>query len=165
MPDSPIRGSQSCCGVIVRPVLASDLPIFFAQQLDPIANRMAVVNPRDQESFDDHWRKVLSATSVVTRTIVADGEVVGSVSCFPMEGLDSVGYWIAREHWGKGIASRAVALLLEEVPQRPLHARAARTNIASIRVLTKNGFAITGYQHSPATERFPECEEAILVLE
>lgn len=151
--------------VQLRAVEASDLPIFFAQQLDPVANQMAVVNPRDRESFDDHWRKVLSATSVVTRTIMAHGVVVGSVSCFPMEGLDSIGYWIGREHWGKGIASRAVALLLEEVPQRPLHARAARSNIASIRVLTKNGFVITGYQHSPATDRFPACEEAILTLE
>jgi len=151
--------------VQLRAVEAGDLPIFFAQQLDPEANRMAVVNPRDQEAFDDHWRKVLASTSSVTRTIVADGVVVGSVSCFSMEGLDSIGYWIGREYWGKGIASRAVALLLDEVPQRPLHARAARSNVASIRVLTKNGFVVTGYQHSPATERFPACEEAILILE
>lgn len=151
--------------VHLRPILATDLPIFFVQQQDPIANSMAVVNPRDREAFDDHWRKVLASTSSISRTIVADGEVVGNISCFPMEGLDSIGYWIAREHWGKGIASRAVALLLEEVPQRPLHARAARSNLASVRVLTKNGFVITGYQHSPATDRFPACEEAILILE
>lgn len=151
--------------VHLRPILATDLPIFFAQQLDPIANSMAVVNPRDREAFDDHWRKVLASTSSISRTIVADGDVVGNISCFPMEGLDSIGYWIGREHWGRGIASRAVALLLEEVPQRPLHARAANSNAASVRVLTKSGFVITGYQHSPATDRFPACEEAILILE
>lgn len=151
--------------VNLRPVTSADLPIFFQQQQDPVANSMAVVNPRDREAFDDHWRKVLASTSSISRTIVADGDVVGNISCFPMEGLDSIGYWIGREHWGRGIASRAVALLLEEVPQRPLHARAARSNLASVRVLTKNGFVVTGYQHSPATDRFPACEEAILILE
>jgi RimJ/RimL family protein N-acetyltransferase len=81
-----------------------------------------------------------------------------------MDGQDAVGYWIAREHWGRGIATRALGLLLEEVAIRPLHARAARTNAASIRVLERCGFRVTGYEHSPETERYPACEEAVLLL-
>jgi RimJ/RimL family protein N-acetyltransferase len=57
-----------------------------------------------------------------------------------------------------------MALLLEQVSTRPLHARIARTNAASLRVLEKCGFQITGYEQTPATERYPACEEAILVL-
>ena len=125
---------------------------------------MAVVNPRDLESFGAHWARILGDVSVVARAILADGALVGSISCFEMDGRRSVGYWIAREHWGRGIATRALALLLEEVGVRPLHARVARTNVASIRVLERCGFAITGYQHAPADDRFPACEEALLVL-
>lgn len=75
-----------------------------------------------------------------------------------------VGYWVDRACWGRGIASRALAMFLDEVIARPLHARVATTNLGSIRVLEKCGFVITGYEHSPATERYLECEEAILML-
>lgn len=81
-----------------------------------------------------------------------------------MKPTDCVGYWIARDHWGKGIATRTLALLLEQGAIRPLNARAAKANIASIRVLERNGFIITGYRVSPPDDRFPECEEAILLL-
>ena len=49
--------------------------------------------------------------------------------------------------------------------KRPLHARAARSNAGSIRVLEKCGFVLTGFEWSEETERFPACEEAIFVLE
>lgn len=151
--------------VRLRRVETGDLDALYAQQCDPEANRMAVANPRSREQFDAHWQRVLSNPGVVARVIVMDGEVVGSVSCFKLDGLDSVGYWIARERWGRGIATRALGLLLEEVRTRPLHARAARSNGASIRVLERCGFRVTGYWLAPASERFPECEEAMLVLE
>lgn len=125
---------------------------------------MAVSNPRDAEAFRLAWARNMSDPAIVAKAIVVDGEVVGTISCFEWDGLKSVGYWIAREHWGKGIATRALALLLKGVAARPLHARVARTNAASIRVLEKCGFRVTGCAWSVATERFPACEEALLVL-
>lgn len=125
---------------------------------------MAVVNPRDAGAFEAHWAKILGDRSVVARAILLDGVLVGQISCFKLEGREHVGYWIARDHWGKGIATRALALLLEEVAVRPLHACAARSNVASIRVLERCGFEITGHRVSPADDRFPECEEAVLLL-
>lgn len=125
---------------------------------------MAAVVPRDSPSFFSHWEKILVDPSVVARAITLDSVLVGHISSFNMDGLDSVGYWIARDYWGRGIATRALALFLQEVRKRPLHARAARHNVASIRVLQRCGFVLTGYQHSPATDRFLECEEAVLVL-
>jgi RimJ/RimL family protein N-acetyltransferase len=151
--------------VQLRDVEAGDLPILFQQQADPEANRMAVANPRDEDGFTAHWAKILADPTVIAKAILADGRVVGSINCFKMEGQDSIGYWIAREAWGRGIATRALALLLEEVRIRPLHARVARTNVASRRVLEHCGFVVTGYQLSPAYDRFPACEEAFLVLE
>ena len=69
-----------------------------------------------------------------------------------------------RAHWGMGIASRALHLLLGEVTKRPLVATAATSNGASLRVLQKCGFVVERVQLSPATDRYPECEEAVLVL-
>jgi RimJ/RimL family protein N-acetyltransferase len=95
---------------------------------------------------------------------MVDGVLVGSISCFKMDNLDAVGYWIGRSFWGRGIATRALELLLAVVAIRPLHARVATSNGASLRVLQKCGFVVGRIQVSPADDRFPECEEAVLVL-
>ncbi len=95
-----------------------------------------------EEAFDSHWAKVLDDPSVAARAILVGGEFVGIVSCFPRDGQDHVGYWIDRAYWGRGIASRAFRLLLEEVTKRPLIATAATSNGASLRVLQKCGFVV-----------------------
>jgi RimJ/RimL family protein N-acetyltransferase len=149
----------------LRDVAADDLPTLFEFQCDPESNLMAAVIPRTKEAFFDIWKQILNDPAVVARVIELDGEVVGQVGCFQSEGKDCVGYGIARPFWGRGIASRALELLLEQVSTRPLHARAAKHNVASIRILEKNGFKIVGYEHSPATERYLECEEVLFLLE
>jgi len=148
----------------LRPVEAADLPTLYRHQHDPDANRMAVANPRDAEAFHAHWATVLADPTAISKAILADDVLVGRIGCFKTDGLDAVGYWIGREFWGRGFAKRAIALLLEDVPIRPLHARAAKSNVASIRVLQRCGFAVTGYRMSPPDELFPECKEALLVL-
>jgi RimJ/RimL family protein N-acetyltransferase len=151
--------------ITLRDATPSDLPTLFEQQCDPEANRVAVANPRDRAGFDAHWATILGEPSVVAKVIVEeDGVVLGQISCFRSEGQDCVGYWIGREHWGRGVATRALELLLGETRIRPLHARVARTNVASLRALVRCGFVVTGYAHAPATDRFPACEEAMLVL-
>ncbi|MEM8757561.1 MAG: GNAT family N-acetyltransferase [Planctomycetota bacterium] len=150
--------------VTLRPIHADDLPAMFAIQLDPEANRMAVANPRDRAAFDAHWAKVLADPAVVVRAVIADGVFVGNVSKFPYDGYDLVGYWIDRAHWGRGIATRALGLLLDEVLARPLHARVAETNAGSVRVLERCGFVQTARRTSPATDRFPACEELLFTL-
>jgi len=133
-------------------------------QLDPDSNRMAVTIPRSREAFDAHWAKALDDTGNAARAVLLDGEMVGYISCFPMDGEDHVGYWLDRAHWGQGIASRALHLLLGEVTKRPLVATAATSNMASLRVLQKCGFVVEEVRSSPATDRYPACEEAVLVL-
>ena len=151
-------------GVRLRPVGPADLPRMFDLQLDPESNRMAVTNPRTREAFDPHWAKSLADPSISAMAILVGEEVVGTISCFPADGHDHVGYWIDRAFWGRGIASRALDLLLREVTARPLYAHVATTNGASLRVLRKCGFVIERVQVSPASDRYPECEEAVLVL-
>jgi RimJ/RimL family protein N-acetyltransferase len=150
--------------VWLRPVLPCDLPRMFNLQLDPESNRMAVMIPRTLEAFNAHWAKALNDPGVTARAVLVGEALVGYISSFPMDGQDHVGYWIDRACWGMGIASRALVLLLQEFAKRPLVATAATSNGASIRVLQKCGFVIEQVCLSPARERYPECEEAVLVL-
>jgi RimJ/RimL family protein N-acetyltransferase len=52
-------------------------------------------------------------------------------------------YWIGREFWAAG-PDAALAELLDVVDARPLYAYVAMSNLASIRVLEKCGFAKVG---------------------
>jgi RimJ/RimL family protein N-acetyltransferase len=148
----------------LRTVERDALPRMCQMQLDPESNRMAVRTPRSGEAFDAHWANVLRDPGVTAKAILLGEALVGYVCCFGRDGRANVGYWVSREHWGKGIASRALELLLLEVPARPLYARVATSNGASLRVLQKCGFAVERVGVSPATDRYPECEEAVLVL-
>jgi RimJ/RimL family protein N-acetyltransferase len=153
--------------VILREVSAADLPIFFEQQLDAEAIFMAAftaADPSDREAFAAHWARILADPSIVNRTIVCDGEVAGHVACFEQEGQREVTYWLGRRHWGRGLATRALAALLALVPERPLYARAVKDNHASLRVLEKCGFAIAGEDRGYANGRAAEVEEWILIL-
>ena len=148
----------------LRELVVEDIDVLFLHQLDPEANLMAAVYPRDEHTFRAQFETIAKDAKVIARAILSNGELVGHINCFEMDGHDAVGYWIAREHWGRGVATRALELFLEEVSIRPLFARVAKHNVASIRVLEKCGFVITGFQHSPGTERYVACEEAELTL-
>jgi RimJ/RimL family protein N-acetyltransferase len=124
----------------LREVESADLDVFYEQQRDPEATRMALFPAREREAFDAHWRRVLADEAVVARAIVHHGAVAGNVLCWEAEGRRYVGYWLGREFWGKGVATRALAQLLEEVTARPLYAWVAATNVGSVRVLEKCGF-------------------------
>jgi RimJ/RimL family protein N-acetyltransferase len=66
------------------------------------------------------------------------------VLSFVRDGERQVGYWIARDRWGRGIATAALTALLEQVTERPLCARVAAHNRGSLRVLEKCGFRLVG---------------------
>ncbi|MBK7405477.1 MAG: GNAT family N-acetyltransferase [Phycisphaerales bacterium] len=150
--------------VRLRPVQPADLPTLCAFQQDPDSCALAAVKPRTTDNFLEHWRGVLADDTIIPRAILADETLAGTISRFNREGEHFVGYWIAREHWGKGIATRALQLLLEEVTTRPLRASVASHNAASLRVLERCGFAITGKRHEPATDRFLEADVVSLIL-
>jgi RimJ/RimL family protein N-acetyltransferase len=158
------RPGTAEAGVRLRPLEPGDLSRMYELQLDPESNRMAVTIPRAREAFAEHWAKVLADPGLTARAVLAGGALVGYVCCFPVDGRDHVGYWIDRGYWGKGIATRALHLLLQEVPNRPLIATVATSNGPSLRVLRKCGFIVEQVRLSPATDRYPECEEAVLVL-
>ncbi|WP_220376368.1 GNAT family N-acetyltransferase [Cohnella lupini] len=153
--------------VILRDVSEDDLPIYFEQQLDKTANYMAAFtakDPSDKVVFKAHWEKILNDERIIKKTIILNGEVAGQISSFEQFGEPEVSYWIGREFWGKGVATRALSQFLNVVNIRPLYARAAKDNIASIRVLEKCGFRICGEDKGFSNARSEEVEEFILKL-
>jgi RimJ/RimL family protein N-acetyltransferase len=129
--------------VRLRDVEPDDLPIFFEQQLDPDATRMAAFPSRDRASFDAHWEKnILGNPDAIAQTILVDDEVAGNIGSWTQDGIRLVGYWIGKEYWGKGVATRALSAFLHQVTDRPLHAHVVKHNVGSIRVLEKCGFSV-----------------------
>jgi RimJ/RimL family protein N-acetyltransferase len=150
--------------VALRGLEDADLDTVFEFMRDPESVRMAAFtaeDPDDREAFDAHMR---ANPETINQVVLSDGQVVGTIACFVMEGDTEITYWIDRAVWGQGVAGRAVALMLELVTTRPLHARAASDNAGSLKVLTKAGFEVVGTEVSYAAGRKAEIEETILVL-
>jgi RimJ/RimL family protein N-acetyltransferase len=153
--------------VRLRDVTDDDLPILFAFQADPDAAYMAAFtaeDPTDRAAFMAHWARILADETNINRTILADGQVVGSIAAFDLFGERDVGYGLGKDYWDKGIATRALAAFLGQIQERPLYARVVKDNIASLRVLQKCGFTICGEDKGFANARHAEVEEYILVL-
>jgi RimJ/RimL family protein N-acetyltransferase len=153
----------------LRPVEPGDLPALFEIQTDPESNAMAGTKPRSREVFFAAWGRNFVDPGVRGRVIELGGEgrreIVGSISRFQAEGRDCVGYWIARAHWGKGVASRALMMFLREDPRRPLHATTISTNAASQRILVRCGFRCVGRSMGEETERYVAGEISEFILE
>lgn len=152
----------------LRDVEGEDLPIFFEQESDPAAVHMAAFtaeDPSDKEAFDAHWVRISADKTIIIRTILFEGRVAGHIASFERFGDLEVSYWLGKEYWGKGLATEALAAFLEIQKARPLYARAAKDNFASIRVLEKCGFKISGHDNFFANARGQEIEEVILKLE
>jgi RimJ/RimL family protein N-acetyltransferase len=154
--------------ITLRNVESSDISIFFEQQLDPEANRMAAFvrkERKDRAAFDAHWKRITDSTANVNKTILRGEEVAGHIACFPLDGELEVTYWIGKKHWCSGVATQALKILLQEITHRPIFARAAKDNIGSVRVLQKCDFKIIGEDKGFAQGRGEETEEYIFRLD
>ena len=154
--------------LVLREVEDRDLSVLFEHSTDRDAIRMAAFtspDPDDRSSFDRRWARLKSDDSTTNRVVEIDGRVVGHIASFDLEGHREVTYWIGREDWGRGLATRALQEFLQVEATRPLYARAATDNAASIRVLTKCGFRIVGEGRGFAHGRNEETDEVVLRLD
>ena len=159
--------SDSPTPVTLRDVEPDDIPILFEHQLNPEALWMAAFtseDPTDYKAFESHWRKLLANDTITKQTILYGDRVAGSILKFDQFGKPSVAYGVDPELWGRGIMSRALALFLEQMDERPLYARTVKDNTGSVRVLEKCGFAIVDEDTGYANARKAEVEEYILEL-
>ena len=149
----------------LRPVVEADLDALFEQMRDPESVWMAAFTRSDlddKSAFKERMARFGSSPDITMRAVICDGELVGSVAAYVVDGETEVTYWIDRAAWGRGIASRALELLLDLVPTRPLYGRAASDNVASLRVLQKVGFQVIGTDTGFANARGGQIEETIL---
>jgi len=83
----------------LREMIDDDLPIIFAFEQEPEANWMAAFtakDPADYPAFLAHWAKVRADPGITLRTILADGQVAGSISCHSWFGDPEITYWIGQ---------------------------------------------------------------------
>ncbi|MDO5291783.1 MAG: GNAT family protein [bacterium] len=88
----------------------------------------------------------------IFRAITVDGQYVGNISVICQENVckkdGEIGYILVTKEWSKGIATKAVSLICKEAFEQLDIVRISgivySPNIASIRVLEKNGFILEG---------------------
>jgi RimJ/RimL family protein N-acetyltransferase len=160
------ENANAALEVHLRGIEDPDIDVFFDHQADPIAAEMAAFPSRGREQFAAHWAKIRADTTTVLRAIVADGVVAGNIGSWHQDGQRLLGYWIAREQWGRGVATRALARFLsEDEPVRPVYAHVVVHNAGSIRVLEKAGFRRDRDQEAQAPPPVDGIGEFIFVLE
>lgn len=93
---------------------------------------------RIEAAGEDHWRWAIVESGRITGTVVLADVRRGALQ------LGNVGYWVDRAHNGRGLATAAVADVVEfafgEAGLHRLEAGTLVDNHASQRVLVKNGF-------------------------
>ena len=155
--------------LVLREVEDRDLGVLFEHWTNPDAIRVAAFTSPDQNdraAFERRWARLRSDVSTTNRVVEIDGRVVGHIASFDLDEQREVTYWIGRQDWGRGIATRALHEFLARIERaRPLYARAASDNVASIRVLEKCGFTRVGDARGFAHGRDEEIDEVILRLD
>jgi RimJ/RimL family protein N-acetyltransferase len=121
-------------------------------------------DPDDRVVFDGWIARQRATADVALYVVTENGGFAGTAALFSAEGDREVTYWIARHAWGRGVATDALHILVSREPERPLFARVAAHNVASLAVLTKAGFTEVSrdIEFAPGVGR--EIEEIVLVL-
>jgi RimJ/RimL family protein N-acetyltransferase len=89
-----------------------------------------------------------------------DRPVAGHVISYQEEDRYEVSYWLGKKFLGRGIASQSLTEFLAHTQTaRPTHARLAKDNIASHRVLEESAFTVKGESKGFANAPGKEIEE------
>lgn len=138
--------------LILRPLIPNDA-VHFARLLgpDPAGVRMtaSIPDPCTEEAARE-WivQKASPGTGrIFAITHAQSGEFMGAIGFGDSPGNGDLGFWIGMPFRGKGYAAEAVRRIVTHASHlgiRRLFAETFLANPASSRVLTKNGFRLTG---------------------
>ena len=142
-------------GFVLRPWRATDLDSLVRHADDVQVSRGVsdrFPSPYRRDDGEAFLAGKVIALSDPVFAIEIDGEACGGIAVRPHAGERAhgaeLGYWLGRQHWGRGHMTRVVAAYLGwVVPTLQLvrvEANVLDTNPASVRVLEKNGFAEEG---------------------
>jgi ribosomal-protein-alanine N-acetyltransferase len=109
-------------------------------------------HPYTEEHGKAWLEKVVDALPAINMAIEADGKLAGGIGLILNGDVyiksAEIGYWVAEQNWGKGIATEAVRQMTEYAfyyfDLVRLYAEVFETNKASMRVLEKNGYYLEG---------------------
>ncbi|MGN0805246.1 MAG: GNAT family N-acetyltransferase [Candidatus Coproplasma sp.] len=117
-------------------------------------NLRSLPNPYTEKDATDYISFCLNSDENLNfcYAILLDDVVVGSIGAFRQRDIHfrtaEIGYYVGVEYWGKGVATSAVKQLCEiifnETDIVRLFAEPFAQNIASCRILEKNGFVCDG---------------------
>jgi len=103
------------------------------------------------EKDAEKWLKMVTNNDAITgiyRAIVCDGKPIGSISVEKKDVDAEIGYMLLNEYSNKGIGTEAVrqvcSIAFKILSLEHITANVFQPNIASIRVLLKNGFKYKG---------------------
>ena len=99
------------------------------------------------EKDAEEWLKMVTDNDAITgtyRAIVFNGKLIGSISVEKKDYDAEIGYMLLNEYSNKGIGTEAVrqvcSIAFKDLSLEQITANVFQPNIASIRVLQKNGF-------------------------
>jgi RimJ/RimL family protein N-acetyltransferase len=144
-----------------------DLDAVYEMMRDPGAVAMAAFtadDPGDRAAFDAWIARQRASDDVLLQVVTEDGGFAGTAAAFTVDGDREVSFWIARHAWGRGVATAALRQLVSREPVRPLFARAAAHNAASIAVLQKSGFTEVSRDTAFAPGVGHEVEEIVFTM-
>ena len=139
--------------LLLRPGFPEDAPALATAMSDAaIARNLAVVpwpySLRDAEAFLASPRDPILPSLLIFERGAGAPQLVGSCGLGRRpSGAVEMGYWIARSHWGRGLATEACTALVDiarTLGLARLEASHFIDNPASARVLDKLGFESTG---------------------
>ena len=130
---SDAKELTSLCNAVNRRFLSDRLP-----------------NPYMEKDAEE-WLKMVTDNDTITgiyRAIVYDGKLIGSISVEKKDDDAEIGYMLLNEYSNKGIGTEAVrqvcSIAFKILSLEQITANVFQPNIASIRVLLKNGFKYKG---------------------
>ena len=146
--------------------LSNDLRLKYARQICKLANDPSIArnigghgfpNPYTEEDgkiFLEMNRKSGKTYFAMDFLIFNGDDLVGIIGLKDINYTDlnaHVGYWIGKEHWNRGYATEAVSILLDYARKglglMRLYTKVLDYNLASLKVLMKNGFKVEGFEH------------------
>ena len=141
----------------IRPWRISDAMDLAAALSDPaILNNLrdGLPYPYTEKDAEDYITAMLCAdkSAVFAYAICLEDRAVGSIGAFRQSNIHfrtaELGYYLAREYWGRGIVTEAVRQLCERVFAQTdilrIYAEPFSDNVGSRRVLEKAGFTLEG---------------------
>lgn len=148
---------------------ADTVRIYFEKAKNPEIKRTLTQKAQSlEEALEDYGNTLLPGADSFGQTICVDGKYIGDVWCYCIDRNNEpncmISYCIFEtDYWSKGIATAAVRMFIKNICAKyhvkTIGAFTFSHNIASIKVLEKNGFLVMEeYEEEGILSKYLRCE-------